>query len=105
MARFLLSFFGAVSLLIGSLSLVLGLLLALNDQLIGLGICLLISGAILLGFVRLLDLLEQIAENTKPTVAASPSADRRRQGIEPAMTEFNEGLGALLRQDRPAPPR
>lgn len=104
MSRFILVFFGFTSLLFGALSLVGGFLLALNGLLISWGIGLLISGAAMMGFVRVLDLLERIAENTtRPTPAMA--ADRPRQAIDPAMAEFNEGLGALLRQDRPAPPR
>lgn len=80
-------------------------MLALNGLLISWGIGLLISGATMMGFVRALDLLERIADNTARPAAATPAVERPRQGIEPAMAEFNDGLGAMLRKDRPAPPR
>ncbi|WP_455973164.1 hypothetical protein [Methylorubrum populi] len=93
MAKFLLTLFGGVSIIIGGFSFGFGFLSGPNYILMGWGSGMLLAGAPLLGFANVIELLERIAINTQKTgtpVAANPQTGQR---IDPAVTKFFEQTG------------
>lgn len=93
MAKFLLTLFGGISIIIGGFSFGLGFLSGPNYILMGWGAGMLLAGAPLLGFANVIELLERIAINTQKTGAPNATNPQTGQRIDPAVTKFFEQTG------------
>lgn len=87
MAKGLLQFFGGASVLLGFVSLAWGLANNANWIAVSWGAGMLLAGAPLLGFAKVIELLHVIARNTRPAGVILAHEDDGRP-VDPAVTEF-----------------